>query len=205
MRIRLWIGCLLVLATLAAGCEWKGWNKKSTAEEAEPMVPRTEMRRLEDQIEDLEAQLDQQILDNKKLTETKEQLAADIEELRWVNDEQSRAIRDLGTVIDERDQQREVSEQLRLDKMRLQSKIKELEAKNANLTQQLETAQELFESSPDVAPALPDEPAIETPVETPDELPEVPDAPEAPEAPDAPETPDVPDAPEKPERPSVTS
>lgn len=168
---------LIVASAMAVGCE--PWDPFETEPEtavvddsqpadqpvaAAPMNPRdAELGQREEELAALQAAY-------ADLEGQHRQLAEEAEEKEWVNAELRDAIRNLGDTVKERDQLVLTVEQLRVENIRLNKKIKELKSRLDVTKDQLATLRQMRNAPPEEAPSAgegeEDAPAAESTVDS---------------------------------------
>ena len=131
MRAHLLMSMVIALVTATIGCDgtWDPWSSsKPKAEETRETAEGREILRLKEEVAALKNQLAQYRLDNQQLIEEKRDLTDDIDELRWMNREQVRSLKDLGGAVRERDKQIAVAAELRDENALLKEKMAGLQA-----------------------------------------------------------------------------
>ena len=142
MRIHLlMMSGVIALAAATIGCDatWRDpWSSSQPeVEDTRETAEGREIIRLKERAATLKNQLDQYRFDNKQLTKEKHDLTYDIDQLRWMNQEQGRSLKDLGGAVRERDENIAIAAELRDENALLKEKLADLQAAIDALKQRL--------------------------------------------------------------------
>ena len=141
MRIHLLMSVVIALAAATIGCDgtWRDpWSSSQPeVEDTRETAEGREIIRLKERAATLKNQLDQYRFDNKQLIAEKHDLTYNIDQLRWMNQEQGRSLKDLGGAVRERDENIAIAAELRDENALLKEKLADLQATIDALKQRL--------------------------------------------------------------------